>query len=233
MVLESNQFNQLVEEVKKALLVGSQGVGDVEIVDSLADIVSLPALRLAGMEESVVEAPLELLSAPAEEAAEEVRKAEAERVIVENARKEAEKSRETAETKRASSESTRASAETTRINAEKERVTAEGLRKRQRQSEAKLKRSDRRLRPDGQLPKPAVLLPKVNVSAPRRNVKMLRQCGPTQSQPDRQPKRVVSMLKPVVLQQKVSALLLRMPEALLRIHVIVRKLTAKQPKPDA
>ena len=31
MVLESNQFNQLVEEVKKALLVGSQGVGDVEI----------------------------------------------------------------------------------------------------------------------------------------------------------------------------------------------------------
>ena len=129
MVLESNQFNQLVEEVKKALLVGSQGVGDVEIVDSLADIVSLPALCLAGMEESVVEAPLELLSAPAEEAAEEVRKAEAERVIVENARKEAEKSRETAETKRASSESTRASAETTRINAEKERVTAEGLRK--------------------------------------------------------------------------------------------------------
>lgn len=129
MVLESNQFNQLVEEVKKAPLVGSQGVGDVEIVDSLADIVSLPALRLAGMEESVVEAPLELLSAPAEEAAEEVRKAEAERVIVENARKEAEKSRETAETKRASSESTRASAETTRINAEKERVTAEGLRK--------------------------------------------------------------------------------------------------------
>lgn len=129
MVLESNQFNQLVEEVKKALLVGSQGVGDVEIVDSLADIVSLPALRLAGMEESVVEASLELLSAPAEEAAEEVRKAEAERVIVENARKEAEKSRETAETKRASSESTRASAETTRINAEKERVTAEGLRK--------------------------------------------------------------------------------------------------------
>ena len=76
MVLESNQFNQLVEEVKKALLVGSQGVGDVEIVDSLADIVSLPALRLAGMEESVVEAPLELLSAPAEEAAEEVRKAD-------------------------------------------------------------------------------------------------------------------------------------------------------------
>ena len=152
MVLESNQFNQLVEEVKKALLVGSQGVGDVEIVDSLADIVSLPALRLAGMEESVVEAPLELLSAPAEEAAEEVRKAEAERVIVENARKEAEKSRETAataetgrvtaegkrvsaeeerknaETVRANAESTRQTAETGRVNAETGRATAEGKR---------------------------------------------------------------------------------------------------------
>ena len=73
MVLDSNQFNQLVEEVKKALLTGSQGVGDVEVVDSLDDIVSLPALRLSGMDESVVEAPLELLSAPAKEAAEELK----------------------------------------------------------------------------------------------------------------------------------------------------------------
>ena len=64
MVLDSNQFNQLVEEVRKALLADSQGVGDIEIVNSLDDIVSLPALRLSGMEESVVEAPLELLSAP-------------------------------------------------------------------------------------------------------------------------------------------------------------------------
>mgnify|MGYP003379108697 CR=1 FL=1 len=60
MVLDSNQFNQLVEEVRKALLAGSQGVGDVEKVDSLDDIVSLPALRLSGMEESVVEAPLKM-----------------------------------------------------------------------------------------------------------------------------------------------------------------------------
>ena len=80
MILDSNQFNQLVEEVKKVLLTGSQGVGDVEIVDSLNNIVSLPALRLSGMDESVVEAPLELLSAPAKEAAEELRKAEEGRV---------------------------------------------------------------------------------------------------------------------------------------------------------
>ena len=101
MVLDSNQFNQLVEEVKKALLTGSQGVGDVEVVDSLDDIVSLPALRLSGMDESVVEAPLELLSAPAKEAAEELRKAEEGRVSAENLRKDA-------ETKRVSAEGTRA-----------------------------------------------------------------------------------------------------------------------------
>lgn len=122
MVLDSNQFNQLVEEVKKALLTGSQGVGDVEVADSLDDIVSLPALRLSGMDESVVEAPLELLSAPAKEAAEELRKAEEGRVSAENLRKDA-------ETKRVSAEGTRASAEATRINSEKDRVTAEGTRK--------------------------------------------------------------------------------------------------------
>lgn len=122
MILDSNQFNQLVEEVRKALLADSQGVGDVEIVDSLDDIVSLPALRLSGMEESVVEAPLELLSAPAREAAEELRKAEEGRVSAENLRQDA-------ETKRISAESARTSAETTRINSEKDRVTAEGNRK--------------------------------------------------------------------------------------------------------
>ena len=122
MVLDSNQFNQLVEEVRKALLADSQGVGDVEIVNSLDDIVSLPALRLSGMEESVVEAPLELLSAPAREAAEELRKAEEGRVSAENLRKDA-------ESKRASAESARISAESTRINSEKDRVAAEGTRK--------------------------------------------------------------------------------------------------------
>lgn len=122
MVLNSNQFNQLVEEVRKALLADSQGVGDVEIVDTLDDIVSLPALRLSGMEESVVEAPLELLSAPAKEAAEELRKAEEGRVSAENLRQDA-------EAKRISAESARASAEATRINSEKDRVTDEGTRK--------------------------------------------------------------------------------------------------------
>lgn len=122
MVLDSNQFNQLVEEVRKALLADSQGVGDIEIVNSLDDIVSLPALRLSGMEESVVEAPLELLSAPAREAAEELRKAEEGRVSAENLRKDA-------ESKRASAESARISAESTRINSEKDRVAAEGTRK--------------------------------------------------------------------------------------------------------
>ncbi|WP_373124279.1 hypothetical protein [Bacteroides uniformis] len=121
MVLDSNQFNQLVEEVRKALLADSQGVGDIEIVNSLDDIVSLPALRLSGMEESVVEAPLELLSAPAREAAEELRKAEEGRVSAENLRKDA-------ESKRASAESARISAESTRINSEKDRVAAENKR---------------------------------------------------------------------------------------------------------
>lgn len=121
MVLDSNQFNQLVEEVRKALLADSQGVGDVEIVDTLDDIVSLPALRLSGMEESVVEAPLELLSAPAREAAEELREAEEGRVSAENLRQDA-------EAKRISAESARTSAEATRINSEKDRVTAEGTR---------------------------------------------------------------------------------------------------------
>ncbi len=122
MVLDSNQFNQLVEEVRKALLADSQGVGDVEKVDSLDDIVSLPALRLSGMEESVVEAPLKLLSAPAKEAAEELRKAEEGRVSAENLRQDAEK-------KRATAESARTSAEAARINSEKDRVTAESIRK--------------------------------------------------------------------------------------------------------
>ena len=122
MILDSNQFNQLVEEVRKSLLADSQGVGDVEIVDTLDDIVSLPALRLSGMEESVVEAPLELLSAPAREAAEELREAEEGRVSAENLR-------QYAEAKRISAESARTSAEATRINSEKDRVTAEGTRK--------------------------------------------------------------------------------------------------------
>lgn len=64
-VLDNSQFEQLVKEVKDQLLSESQGVGEVEVVSSLSGINSLPALRW----DTVVEAPLELLSAPAEEAA--------------------------------------------------------------------------------------------------------------------------------------------------------------------
>lgn len=41
-VLDSIQFGQLVREVREALLAGSQGVGEVEVVKSLDNIVSLP-----------------------------------------------------------------------------------------------------------------------------------------------------------------------------------------------
>lgn len=74
-VLDSTQFNQLVQEVREALLAGSQGVGEVEVVKSLENIVSLPSLRLVGRTETVVEAPIELLSAPAVEAAADARQA--------------------------------------------------------------------------------------------------------------------------------------------------------------
>ena len=82
--LDSTQFNQLVQEVREALLTGSQGVGELEVADSLDDIVSLPALRRSGSTESVVEAPIDLLSAPAVEAADDAREA------TEDARKAAE-----------------------------------------------------------------------------------------------------------------------------------------------
>ena len=74
-VLDSIQFGQLVQEVREALLAGSQGVGEVEVVKSLDNIVSLPALRLIGQAETVVEAPIGLLSLPAVEAAADARKA--------------------------------------------------------------------------------------------------------------------------------------------------------------
>lgn len=82
--LDSTQFNQLVQEVREALLTGSQGVGELEVADSLDNIVSLPALRRSGSTESVVEAPIDLLSAPAVEAADDAREA------TEDARKAAE-----------------------------------------------------------------------------------------------------------------------------------------------
>lgn len=70
-VLETTQFEQLVTEVKQQLLAESQGVGEVEVVSSLAGINSLPALR----GDTVVEAPIELLERPATEAAERAEQA--------------------------------------------------------------------------------------------------------------------------------------------------------------
>lgn len=80
-VLDSTQFSQLVQEVREALLAGSQGVGEVEVVKSLDNIVSLPALRLIGQAETVVEAPIGLLSLPAVEAAADARKATEDAVV--------------------------------------------------------------------------------------------------------------------------------------------------------
>ena len=81
MTLEPTQFAQLVQEVREALSVGSQGVGEVEIVSSLANIVSLPAQHLIGDAEKIVAAPIELLSAPAIDAAAEARKVTDDAVI--------------------------------------------------------------------------------------------------------------------------------------------------------
>ena len=68
-ITDQAQFEQLVQEVRDQILSESQGVGEVDIVDNLNDIYSLPALKLNDNGEQVVEAPLSLLSAPAEEAA--------------------------------------------------------------------------------------------------------------------------------------------------------------------
>ncbi len=81
MTLEPTQFNQLVNEVREALALGSQGVGEVEIVSSLANIVSLPAQHLLGDAEKIVAAPIELLSAPAVEAAADAHKATEDAII--------------------------------------------------------------------------------------------------------------------------------------------------------
>lgn len=68
-ITDQAQFEQLVQEVRDQILSESQGVGEVDIVDNLDSIYSLPALKLNDSGEQVVEAPLSLLSAPAEEAA--------------------------------------------------------------------------------------------------------------------------------------------------------------------
>lgn len=63
--LSATEFQQLVSQVKEQILAQSQGVGEVEKVTSLSGVYSLPALR----GNTVVEAPIDLLARPAEEAA--------------------------------------------------------------------------------------------------------------------------------------------------------------------
>lgn len=81
MVLDSIQFQQLVREVSQALSSNSEGVGEVPVVDTLSGISSLPALRLLNGLESVVEAPLSLLSKVAEDGAEQANEATRQAVI--------------------------------------------------------------------------------------------------------------------------------------------------------
>lgn len=71
MTLSEIEFNELVEKVKQALATGSQGVGDVPNADSLQNVTSLPAYQSADGQNmpKIVRAPLELLAAPAIEAA--------------------------------------------------------------------------------------------------------------------------------------------------------------------
>lgn len=79
-VLDVAQFEQLVGEVKQQILAESQGVGEVEEVDSLAGIDTLPTLKGT----QVVKAPVELLSRPAVEAAARADEAAREAVQIAN-----------------------------------------------------------------------------------------------------------------------------------------------------
>lgn len=67
--LDATQIGQIAQQVKAMIQAESQGVGELEVVSSLAGINSLPALKNG---DTVVEAPLSLLSAVAEDAATKV-----------------------------------------------------------------------------------------------------------------------------------------------------------------
>lgn len=71
MILDAPQFRQLVTDVAMALAADSTGVGEVEVVDTLVGINSLPALKIEYGRGKVVEAPLSLLSKKADDAADE------------------------------------------------------------------------------------------------------------------------------------------------------------------
>lgn len=128
-VLDTTQFNQLVQQVREALLAGSQGVGEIEVVTTLAGLVSLPALRMVGATETVVEAPLELLAAPAVEAAANAIEATDRAIVAVEEVVKTEKTISENETERKRLEGIRVNAENDRVRAENTRQTDENLRK--------------------------------------------------------------------------------------------------------
>lgn len=63
-VLTPEQIVVLADQIKQLLVKDSQGVGEIPVVASLDNILSLPALQVVGNDEKVVEAPLSLLRGP-------------------------------------------------------------------------------------------------------------------------------------------------------------------------
>ncbi len=61
MALTQEEIQQIAVKVSNILATSSQGVGEVEVVTSVANVVSLPALKKVGSIESVVVVPLSLL----------------------------------------------------------------------------------------------------------------------------------------------------------------------------
>lgn len=63
-ILTPEQILVLADQIKQLLAKDSQGVGEIPVVASLDNILSLPALQVVGNDEKVVEAPLSLLRGP-------------------------------------------------------------------------------------------------------------------------------------------------------------------------
>lgn len=91
------EYQELLSRIKNDLMVGSQGVGEVKIAETLEGITSLPAFQPVEGKDmpDVVEAPLTLLAAPALEASKKANEEEARRAAAESGRVEAENARVT------------------------------------------------------------------------------------------------------------------------------------------
>lgn len=59
--MTQDEIQQIAARVAEVLAASSQGVGEVPVVDSVAGIVSLPAIKQVGSIETVVSAPIALL----------------------------------------------------------------------------------------------------------------------------------------------------------------------------